>query len=129
MNTVALKAAIARPRCVLLNISAYTAATTLNGHAPNSPAKKRHIKMVCRSLPAATATLNTENPKEAIRIGSLRPYNSDIGAHIYIKYQFRVAMQIIHRLPLTNGPKAYPKTNKLVPNVATSLITPNSLAT
>src|SRR6478735_7701001 len=75
INTVALNVPIAIPRCTLLKISAYTAATTLNGHAPNNPAKKRHIRTVCKSFPVATARLKTEKPNEPTSNGSLRPYS------------------------------------------------------
>lgn len=83
MNTVAEKTATARPRTVLLNMSAKTAATIANGEEPKRPAKKRHIRTVWRSLATATAMLKMANPKAAIIKGGFRPYNSEKGAHIY----------------------------------------------
>jgi hypothetical protein len=59
------------------------------------------------SFATATAILKTENPKAAMMIGGRLPYNSEKGAQ-------------------TIGPNAYPRTNREVPSVATSLPTPNS---
>ena len=98
------------PLVRLLNISAKTAATIVNGAAPINPPKKRHINTVCRSFPTATATEKTENPKEDIMRGTRRPYSSEIGAH-------RI------------GPVANPRTYSEMPKVPTSVETPKSAET
>jgi hypothetical protein len=65
----------------LSKISEKTAATTESGADPKNPAKNLHNITVCKSFDAATAKLNTIKPKLEITIGSLRPCNSDKGAH------------------------------------------------
>lgn len=73
MNTVAENTATAKPRVALLNMSAKTAATTAKGHEPKSPAKKRQMMMVCKSLATATAMEKIAKPRAAMMRGGLRP--------------------------------------------------------
>lgn len=73
MKTVAEKTATARPRILLLNMSAKTAATIASGAEPNRPAKKRQIRTVWRSLATATAMVKMEKPNAATVMGGARP--------------------------------------------------------
>jgi hypothetical protein len=73
MKTVAEKTAMARPRTLLSNMSAKTAATMARGLEPKRPAKKRQISTVWRSLATATAMLKMEKPSAAMTTGGLRP--------------------------------------------------------
>ena len=73
MKTVAEKTAIAKPRVLLLNISANAAATTAKGHEPNKPSKNRQIMTVWMSFATATPIANTEKPKAAMTRGRRRP--------------------------------------------------------
>jgi hypothetical protein len=73
MKTVAEKTATARPRSLLSNMSAKTAATMASGLEPKRPVKKRQIITVCRSLATATAMLKMEKPNAAMMMGGLRP--------------------------------------------------------
>jgi hypothetical protein len=76
------KMVMAMPRVELLNMSENTAATTARGQAPKKPAKKRQIRIVCRSLAAAVAMVKMEKPNMEMTRGSRRPFNSERGAHM-----------------------------------------------
>ena len=73
MKTVAEKTATAKPRVLLLNMSANAAATTARGQEPNKPSKNRHIMTVWISFATATPTANTEKPNAAMTRGRRRP--------------------------------------------------------
>ena len=105
MNTILEKMTIAMPRCSLSNMSAKTAAVTVNGHEPNKPVQNRHIINVCRSLEAAAPNEKQAKPNIPITMGILRPWSSENG-------------------PQIKGPKAYPSTKSEVDRVATSVLTP-----
>ena len=81
LKTATEKTVTAMPLVLLLNMSAKTAPTHVSGHAPMKPLKNRQMKTVWASLPTATATLKMEKAKEDMIRGSLRPYNSENGAH------------------------------------------------
>ena len=66
---------------LLSNMSEKTAATTASGQAPKKPPKKRVMRMVWRFLAVAVAILKITIPNMPITRGSLRPFNSDRGAH------------------------------------------------
>jgi hypothetical protein len=72
-NTVIANMVIARPRSLLLYMSANTAPTTVSGQAPENPAKKRQINTVWASFPTATAMLNMLNVKDEMTMGHFLP--------------------------------------------------------
>jgi hypothetical protein len=80
VKTVNANTVTAMPRLTAENMSAKTAATTANGADPNNPAKKRQIKTVWRSFPAATAKLKMAIANGAMSNGNLLPFSSDNGA-------------------------------------------------
>jgi hypothetical protein len=109
-KTVMEKTVIARPRVLLSNMSEKTAPTTARGEAPKKPPQNRHMRTVCRSFPAATAIWKIEKPNIDKTMGSLRPRNSERGAH-------------------NVGPVAKPSTYKDRPRRPTSVETSNCLET
>ena len=78
MKTATAKAAIAKPRVLLSNMSAKAAATTANGQEPKRPSKKRQIMMVWISLAVATAVAKRAKPKHPTINGGRRPISSDL---------------------------------------------------
>lgn len=109
VKTVMENTVIARPLSLLLNISAKTAPTQVNGQAPKNPPKKREMKIVWTSLPVAAAIEKIEKPKDEMISGILLPYNSLAGAHII-------------------GPVANPRTYSDTPRIPTSREIPYCVA-
>ena len=81
VKTVMENKVMAIPLVLLSNMSENTAATTASGQAPKKPPKKRVMRMVWRSLAVAVEILKIAIPNMPRTRGSLRPFNSDRGAH------------------------------------------------
>jgi hypothetical protein len=63
------KTVIARPLLRLSKMSDRKAGEMARGQAPKNPPKNRHIRIVWRSFPVATAIEKIEKPKPEIRRG------------------------------------------------------------
>lgn len=88
-----------------LSISRQTAPESVNEQAPKNPAKKRHMKIACRSFDTAVTKENTLNPN-ILRVNETRrPFTSEKGAQ-------------------TRGPVANPRMYSDTPSVTTSRDSP-----
>ena len=88
-------------------MSARTAGTTHSGLAPKRPAKKRQMIRVWMSFEVALPIVKMDDPSMPTHKGQRRPTISEPGAQ-------------------KMGPKAKPRTKRLVPKAATTLPTWNS---
>jgi hypothetical protein len=100
------KTVITKPTMLIIkaggaSMSLEMAPDRVNGQAPKNPAKKRQIKIDCRSLETAVAKENTVKPNMPNTNGIRRPLSSEKGAQ-------------------TRGPIANPITYKETPRVPTS---------
>jgi hypothetical protein len=82
INTAMQKTDITIPRWALLNKSAKTAGTTEIGLAAKSPAKNRHIMIVCKSFAVAHATVKMPHPRIPTESGPRLPISSEPGAQM-----------------------------------------------
>ena len=102
-NTAMANIAIATPHVWLFQISANTAGTIAIGEAEKKPAKNLVNIKVWTSLLVAAATAKMEYPNMPMQIGHLLPMSSLAGAH-------------------TVGPEANPRTYRVTPRTATSVL-------
>jgi hypothetical protein len=89
-------------------MSLQTAPESVNEQAPKNPAKKRQMKILCRSFATAVAKQNTLKPNMLRVKGIRRPFNSEKGAQM-------------------RGPVANPRIYSDTPSVTTSLEIPYML--
>jgi hypothetical protein len=104
-NTVRTKQTMLIMKISGLNMSLAMAPARVKVQAPKKPAKKRQMKIDCKSFDTAVAKENMLKPNMLIRKGMRRPLSSENGAQ-------------------TRGPVAKPRTYKEIPSVPTSRDTP-----